>query len=560
MEKILDNNYYDLIISNSLIPDFSSGDNITWLNNDHSLLHVSKNDMQLCDLGLYPYYLYSSLFTLTSVVSTNPGNECSVQQSTDYRLFGQGIMVGVIDTGIDYQHPAFLNRDKTSRIISIWDQTIQDGEPPTGFSFGTEYTGPVINDALQYTNPLTVVPTTDDNGHGTAIASIIAGSYNEEQSFSGVVPNSNLIVVKLKEAKQNLKMIFCVPDDRLCYQESDIILGVRYLITVAQRFKRPLVICIALGSSQGSHDGRGALGTYLESIIRIPNIDVVVSAGNEGNSNRHYYGRNYAPPHTKDFQLNVSPVDRMFSMEIWPHVPGRLFVELAAPNGEQIPLITPTFDVCEQFNFESSSSIVWINNMAFERGTGDQLILIRFVDPLPGIWYFHVQSTNDEPFSLHSWLPSGDLISNGTFFLLPDPDTTITAPGNTWHPLTATAYNQTNGNILDMSGRDYTRSGLVKPDLAAPGYEITCAVPGNGYGTLTGTGAAAAYITGACASVFEWTQGKGNFTYTTGEQINLMLMRSARRNPNFNYPNNIWGYGVVDVNTLLDRLSDDRPD
>jgi hypothetical protein len=155
-------------------------------------------------------------------------------------------------------------------------------------------------------------------------------------------------------------------------------------------------------------------------------------------------------------------------------------------------------------------------------------------------------------------LPAGDLISNGTFFLLPNPDTTITAPGNAWHPLTVTAYNQMNGNILDNSGRGYTRSGLVKPDLAAPGYQIPCALPDNKYGTLTGTGAAAAHASGACAIVFEWTQGKGNFTYITGEQVNLMLMRTARRNPAYSYPNNIWGYGAIDVNRLLDRLSDDR--
>ncbi len=559
MEKILDNNYYDLFISNSLIPEFSTGDNITWLNNDFSLLHVTKTDKQICDLGVYPYHIFSSLYTLTSVISPTHDVISSTQQQTDYRLLGQGVMIGVVDTGIDYQHPAFINRDRTSRIVSIWDQTIQDGEPPTGFTFGTEYTRAAINNALQYAEPLAAVPTTDDTGHGTAIASIIAGSPNEEQSFSGVVPNSNLIVVKLKEAKQNLKMIFCVPEEKRCYQESDIILGVRYLISTAQRLKRSIVICIALGSSQGSHDGRGILSTYLESLVRVPDIDVVVSAGNEGNSNRHYYGQNFAAPHAKDFQLNVSPQDRMFSMEIWPYVPGRLSIEISTPNNETIPIINPTFDVCDQFNFPSSNSTVWINNMAFERGSGDQLILIRFRNPLPGIWYFHVQSTNDEPFSLHSWLPSGDLISNGTFFLLPNPDTTITSPGNSWRPLTATAYNQMTGNILDESGRGYTRSGLVKPDLAAPGFQIPCALPDNQYGTLTGTGAAAAHIAGSCAAVFEWTQGKGNFTYITGEQINLMLMRSARRDPNFLYPNNIWGYGIVDVPTLLDRLTGDRP-
>ena len=57
--------------------------------------------------------------------------------------------------------------------------------------------------------------------------------------------------------------------------------------------------------------------------------------------------------------------------------------------------------------------------------------------------------------------------------------------------------------------------------------------------------------------IFEWTQGKGNFTYVTGEQASLMLIRTASRNPAYSYPNNIWGYGTIDVFKLLSRLSDD---
>jgi subtilisin family serine protease len=557
MEKILDNNYYDLVISNTLIPQFSSGDNITWLNNDFSLLHTSKSDKQPCDLGVYPYYLFPALFTPTSKISNVPETMCYTQQTTTPSLYGQGVLVGIVDTGIDYQHPAFMNRDKTTRIISLWDQTQQDGVPPESFTFGTEYTKVLINSALHSTNPIAIVPSTDPNGHGTAIASIAAGSPTQDRSFSGVVPNSELIVVKLKEAKQNLKMIFCIPDDKLCYQETDIVLGIRYLISVAQRLKRPLVICIALGSSQGSHDGRGILSLYLESINRIPDISVAVSAGNEGNSNRHYHGISNYSPYTKDFQINVGSEDRLFSMEIWPILPGRLAVEVTSPNGETISLIHPSFYACEQFDLKLSNSIVWINNMAFERGTGDQLILVRFKDPLPGIWYIHVQSTDNEPFSMHSWLPAGNLISDNTFFLLPNPDTTITAPGNTWHTLTVTAFNQTTGNILNESSRGYTKSGLVKPDVAAPGYQISCALPGGAYGTLTGTGAGAAYAAGSLGMIFEWTQGKGNFTYVTGEQASLMLIRTASRNPAYTYPNNIWGYGTIDVNKLITRLTGD---
>ena len=555
MEKILDNNYYDLIISNQVVPSVGIGDDITPLNDRFSLLHVYKKNKQPCDLGQNSYHIFPSLYTLTSTIDAQTSGVCSSMENSDLGLLGQGVIIGIIDTGIDYRHPAFMNRDKTSRILSIWDQTIQEGTPPEGFTYGTEYTKAAINDALRYDMPLSVVPTTDINGHGTAIASIAAGSPNKEQTFRGIVPNADLAVVKLKDAKPNLKRIFSVPEDKLCFQESDIVLGIRYLAGISQRLQRPLAICIALGSSQGSHDGRGVLSAFLESLVQQPDLGVSISAGNEGNSSRHYFNKTSSAPYFNDFQLNIAGVDQQFSMELWAHIPGILSIEIAAPNRETISPVNPSFNECQKFTFQTSQSVVWVNNMIFERESGDQLILLRFENALPGIWYFRVQSLANEPFSFHSWLPSGDLISNGTFFLNSNPDTTITSPGNSRRTLTVTAYNQQTDNILDASGRGYPRSGLVKPELAAPGYLIPCAVPENQYGTLTGTGASAAIAAGTSAIVFEWSQGKGNFTYITGEQVSRILIRAAHRNPAFSYPNNIWGFGQLDVQRLLDRTS-----
>ena len=555
MGKILDNNYYDFIISNLVVPSVGIGDDITLLNDRFSLLHVSKKNRQPCDLGQNPYHVFPSLYTPTSTIVPQASSEGNPMENTDLVLLGQGVIIGIVDTGVDYRHPAFMNNDKTSRILSIWDQTIQDGEPPQGFTFGTEYTKADINDALLYENPLSVVPSTDTIGHGTAIASIAAGTPNKDHNFSGLVPNAELAVVKLKEAKQNLKMIFSVPEDKLCFQESDIVLGIRYLAGIGQRLKRPVVICIALGSSQGSHDGRGVLGSYLENLVQQPDLCVSISAGNEGNNSRHYFNQTMSTPYFNDFQLNIAGIDRQFSMELWAHIPGRLSIEISAPDRETIPPVNPTFSECQKFVFQSSQSVVWVNNMLFEREGGDQLILLRFENPLPGIWYFRIRNLENESFSFHSWLPNGDLISNGTFFLNSNPDTTITSPGNSRRTLTVTAYNQLTSNILDTSGRGFTRSGLVKPDIAASGYQIPCAVPENQYGTLTGTGASAALAAGACAIIFEWSQGKGNFTYISGEQVSRILMRGAQRNPAYNYPNNIWGYGQLDMYHLLERVS-----
>ncbi|WP_186423013.1 S8 family peptidase [Lacrimispora celerecrescens] len=555
MEKILDNNYYDLMISNLLVPTFGVSDDVTLLNDRFSLLHLAKVNMQPCDLGQNPYHVFPTLYTISADVAPPTPGMVSITPVNNYTLLGQGVIIGIVDTGIDYRHPAFMNRDKTTRILSIWDQTIQDGPPPNGFTYGTEYTKASINDALQYENSLSVVPSIDTIGHGTAIASIVAGSPDTKNSFSGVVPNSELVVVKLKEAKSNLKMIFSVPEDKLCFQESDIVLGLRYLIDVGQRLRRPLVICIALSSSQGSHDGRGVLSTYLESLVQRPDVDVSISAGNQGNSGRHYFNRTISAPHFNDFQLNIAESDKQFSMEIWAHIPGRLSIEISAPDREMVSSINPSFNDCHKYVFQNSQSILWVNNMIFERESGDQLILLRFQDPLPGIWYFRVQNIENEPFTINSWLPSGDLISDETFFLNSNPDITITSPGNSRRTLTAAAYNQMTSNILDESGRGFTRSGYVKPDIAAPGFQIPCAVTENQYGTLTGAGASAAFTAGAIAVIFEWTQNKGNFTYITGEQVNRIIIRGAQRNPAYSYPNNIWGFGQLDLNRVFELFS-----
>ncbi len=242
-------------------------------------------------------------------------------------------------------------------------------------------------------------------------------------------------------------------------------------------------------------------------------------------------------------------------MEIWPYIPSRLFIEIIAPTWESSQIIYPSFSDCKKIVFQSVDSIVWVNNIIFEEETGDQLILVRFQNVVAGIWSIRVGSTENEGFSYHAWLPSGNLISNETFFLNSNPDTTITAQGDAIHPLTVTAYNQLDGNILSESSRGYTRLGLIKPDLGAPGYQLPCALPDFQYGNATGTGAAAAHAAGVAAMSMEWAYNKGNYTSVTGYQVNRLLIRGARRNPENIYPNNIWGYGQLDAANMFRQLT-----
>lgn len=552
MQKILDENYYDFIIDNSMIPRYSTGDNITLLNDAHSLLHISRSVMDVCDIGRTPYYAFPSVYTLASSASDENSPSKTVEYNTNYNLLGQCTLVGIVDTGIDYQHPAFRNADGSTRIVSLWDQTDQSGASPKDFTFGTEYSKQQINAALLTNNTLSLVPTVDTIGHGTAIASIISGSIDTKNSFSGIVPYSELVVVKLKEAKKNLKNVFLIPEDELCFQESDIILGIRYLVEEAKKMERPLVICIALGTSQGIHDGQSVMSQYLANLLLLSGVNASIAAGDEGNRGRHFFGNIDSAPYSTEFQLNIGNEDKKLSMEIWPNIPGRPTIQIISPDRMITYKIEPSFNECIKFAF--GQGLVWVNNIVFEEETGLQLILIRFDQAEPGLWTFRLDSTENQPFYFNSWLPSGNLISDYTYFINASPDTTITNPGNSINTLTTSAYNQIDGTILDQSGRGYTSNGMVKPDIAAPGYQIPCALPQNRYGTMSGTGAAAAQAAGGIAMVMEWTLCKGNFTSITGKQINRMIARGAKRSSSYLYPNNVWGYGQLDIDGLISRL------
>lgn len=552
LESIIDNNYYDLFINNALIPQYQIDYDITYLNERLSLEHVPVGSMNLCDLGLYPYDSFPSIFTLSSIASIDKSGIAAVQNNPDLSLFGKDVLIGIIDTGIDYQHQAFKNRDGTTRIQSIWDQTIENGQRPENFTFGSQYGRDLINKALQSEDPLSIVPSVDTNGHGTAISSIVAGTTTNDQRLRGVAPEADLVVVKLKNAKKNLKDIFLIPDDALCFQESDIMLAARYLFITSLELNKPLVICIALGTSQGGHDGNGPLSSYLDYLALLPGIGVAVPAGNEGNKQRHYYSAPVPQLSSHDFELHAGNDDSMFFMEIWVYAPAQLSISITSPNHESTSLIPPSVNGCINYTFNLSQTNIWINNIIYEQNTGDQLILLRFENTFPGTWHIHVENANNDPFSFHAWLPSGDLISNETYFINSNPNVTITSPGNARSLLTVTAYNQDNNSILEESGRGYTRIGLVKPDIAAPGYRISCALPGNLYGTATGTGAATAHTAGIMAMVFEWAIVKENYIQMTGNVVNRQLIWNAIRDNGNIYPNNIWGYGQVEISNFFE--------
>lgn len=551
---IVSEDYIDLLVENETLPLYSNNPT-TYITYAYTMVHLPSSLLDKCSLGTYPYYIFPYIYTLDSTISLEKSGIQQIQLNPNFNLYGQGVLVGIVDTGIEYQHQAFLQQDKTTRIVSIWDQTIQEGgSPPDGFSFGTEYTREMINTALASDNPLSIVPSQDNNGHGTMLAGIIAGNRNISADFSGVVPDSELVVVKLKQAKIINKEMFAIPPEKLGFQETDIMLGVNYLLSVAQKLNRPLAICIALGTNLGGHDGFSTLSRFLSDVNRLPKIGVAVSAGNEGNTRRHYLGTTKVGQKTTEFELKVGKNENSFAMELWQQVPYRVSIDIRSPTGEYIAPIYPSFSDCFELNFIFESTIIWVNNYIFERQSGNQLILLRFANPQEGIWKFGVSNIENAASEFNVWLPCDHLISDDTYFLEANPDITLTSPGTATAPVTITAYDSATDGIAIFSSRGYTRINGIKPDLAAPGVDLTCPTLNNSYGSVSGTGAATAHTAGIIAMVLEWAIVSGNYPFINGYIIKQLLIRGANRSLVMPYPNNIWGYGKIDVYGLFKML------
>lgn len=561
--RIVSNDYADLLITYSgdvsLLNQFGEDATVNIVDFFNAVVHIPVNQFNENIIVERGYSVVPSLYGTISEASLEASGVTRLRAIPNFNLRGQGVLIGIIDTGVDYTNPIFQYADGTTRIVSIWDQTIQSDQFPRA-GYGTLYSSDQINTALQSENPLEIVPSTDDIGHGTMLAGIAAGNPVPEAGFSGVAPDTELIVVKLKPAKPYLKEFFRVRPEVNAYQENDIIFGINYLIDAAFQLNRPIVICIGLGTSQGAHDGRGTLSSYLSLVASRSGVGVVVAAGNEGNARRHYYGTVNPNTGYDTFELNVGENEYGFSMEIWGNSPGIYTMDMLSPSGEYIPRMGVRLDETRVLSFIFETTIIHIDFQAVESQSGDQLILIRFRDPAPGTWTFRVYSSDRIDSSFHIWLPMEGFIGENTFFIRPDPYTTILSLGNSRVPITVTGYNDADNSLYLNASRGYTRTGVIKPEIAAPGVALTGPTLEQGFTDVTGTSASAAHTAGIAAMLMEWGIVRQNYIFMNTIVVKVFLMRGARRDEDIIYPNRDWGYGIVDAFNVFDFIRGDiRP-
>ena len=501
------------------------------------------------------YTTVPKLYTLLDTVNLDAAGITQVQNQPVLKLTGQDIILGFIDTGIDYTHPAFRRSDGSSRIYGLWDQTVQTGTPPYDLEYGSVYTRQEINQALALEDPYSLVPSQDEIGHGTALAGIAAGTALPENDFAGAAPQAMIAVVKLKPAKEYLKSFFYVTGDAPAYQMTDIMAGIRYLIRLSEELLKPLVICLGLGTSQGAHSGDSPLDSMLSVTNQFRGIIGVSAAGNEAGRAHHYYGTALNSTEYNAVEILVKEGTRGFCAELWGQPPEVYAVGFESPLGEVVQKIPPRLSYSENISFILENTKIFVSSEIIQTVSGSQLIFIRFTDPTPGSWKIRVYTENYNSGSYHIWLPITGFSNPDVTFLEPNPDTTITSPGTSLSVITTAAYNAYNNSLYLNSSRGYTRIGQIKPDIAAPGVNVFAPAPRQRYTTITGTSAAAAITAGASALVMEWGMNRTPSRIFNSEEMKSLFIRGAQRRGDNLYPNREWGYGLLDVYQVFVSLS-----
>lgn len=540
---------------------------------DYAIVYLPLSEAEPVSMKTYPYYSIPKLYTTLDLDAAEASGILPVFETPALSNQGDGVLIGIVDTGIDYTNPLFLNSDGSTRIAGIWDQTlpsdteslppgIADVYPLSGASYGTAFTREELNEALSSDNPLSLVPTKDTDGHGTFLAGLAAGNMLPEENFTGAAPKAELLIVKLKPAKQYLRDYYLIRPEAPAFQENDIMMGIKYLRVAANLMKKPLVILLGLGSNYGSHTGSSPLSQVLENYSGFFGITSVIAAGNETGFSHHYFGSIPEGQEWEDVELRIDPEEakRGLTVELWSPATDSFSVGFLSPSGERINRIPIIANNETSIPFLLESTVITVNYQLIEAGSGNQLIFIRFEKPAAGIWTIRVYNTYYLTGQFHMWLPVHGFLSDETVFLQPDPDNTITSPGNSRLPVTVSAYNADNNSIYIHSSRGFTLNKHIKPDLAAPGVDINGPAIVRQPGRMvpmtfrSGTSAAAAITAGAAANLLSWGIVSGNSPTMSATSVKSYLIRGAKRNPALTYPNREFGYGTLDLLQSFLRL------
>ena len=500
----------------------------------------------------------STILTLNSISPLEASGAPVFNNNPYLRLNGRGVLVGIIDTGIDYLNKEFQREDDTTRIVRIWDQTIQGDKDIYDLKYGTEYTEDQINQAISLQtsggDPYSIVPSKDDIGHGTRLAGIIGGR-GINPDLKGAAPDCQFVIVKLSRAtKVELDAAVIDKTDVPSYTPWSALLALRYIIAVARELKRPVVVFEPLGSNMGSHIGNGIVEQSINNYSSQSGTVVVVPTGNQGNTDTHTEGIIESTGDIKDIEIRVGEKQKNLPIEIWVNKPNRVKLSIVSPSGEVIDNLEAKNTNNERIKFLYEGTEMIVNFTSPELSTGDSLIFIRAYNLKAGIWKFRLTGQYIVDGKYYAWIPQRELIDSETKFLNSVGYTTLTLSSTSSGAISVAYYNQDDNSVISESGRGYTRYGMIKPDIAAGGFNAIVTNPGGGTSVISGSSVAGAVVAGCCALILQWAVVDKNYPDIYAAQIKTYIISGAKGRPGDVYPNKEWGYGMFDMQGVFDRI------
>lgn len=501
------------------------------------------------------YFTIPQLYGLMDTSSMDASGITATLNQPFLNVAGQGVIVGLVDTGIDYTINSFRDSAGFTRIGTLWDQTLEKSDSQNVL-YGRSFSKEEINSALQSMDdggdPYSIVPSRDDSGHGTFLAGVMAASKTD--GYFGAAPEAELAVVKLKQAKTYLRDFFLIKDDVPAYAETDLMQGVRYLVQYAGAQKKPLVVLVGLGTGGGARLGVSPISEQLNEVSVRKNTVAVAAMGNEANARTHYAGRAVSSVEPDRIEVNVDSEGKGFTMEIWADSLDILSVAITSPSGEQIPRIPARMGQNSEFTFLLENSSVTVDYQGTGLNMGSEVIYMRFITPAKGIWTVSVYSLLGIEGRYNSWLTLQQFMSSQVSFIRSTPETTLTGPAAASRVISVGAYDHTTGANASFSGRGFTADNRVKPELVAPGVNVEGPASDNRFIYRSGTSIAAAHTAGAAALLLCWGVFYDKEPDIGSNEIRLILLRGAERDNGVTYPNPVSGYGRLNLFTSFNKM------
>lgn len=416
---------------------------------------------------------------------------------------GQGVLVGIVDTGIDLSHPDFEGADGNPRVVSIWDQT-DSGAPPAGLDYGVEWSRRQIESGI--------ATEADTDGHGTHMAGIAAGAGTR---YRGVAPDAELVVVKA------------------LLDTASIIDAWNYIVDKAEDMGRPVVINNSFGGHSGAHDGTADYERALDALSG-PGVIFVTAAGNEGQSAMHAAGR---VPVEGTVTLPISFFEgygRAYAeVNVWYEGADSFSVSLAAPTGQTFGPVTR--GAFRMFGDSAGTEITVDAVSAPWPANGDNWIRIWLDaaggETIGGDWSITLDGDRVRDGRFDAWL-SYDPYDRVFFGYYIDWSSTIREPATALQAVSVGGYvtkdcwtagdgfgycdPYADGGLYPHTSRGPTRDGRPRPDVTAPGARVFAprsadalvehpwqVAPDDRYAGRVGTSVSTAHATGVVALMLQ---------------------------------------------------------